>query len=115
MSKRMGVVPAIAAAVIAALMAFGTRARSADECLAEPNRDPPDTRHWYYRIDRANNRKCWHLGEAVAQRPSPEPPPPPGPTTDRSKPIETTAIGRAERDALFREFIRWNELQRNFR
>jgi len=112
---RIGLVPAVSASLLATAMAFSTDARSADDCLAEPNREPPDGLHWYYRVDRASNRKCWHLGDIVAQRASPELPPSPGPVADRAQQHEARAISRAERDTLFQEFIRWNELQRNFR
>jgi hypothetical protein len=122
MSKRIGSVPAalvammLVPAMLGALgsMAFSVAARSADNCLTEPNRDPPDGRHWYYRVDQANNRRCWHLGEAglVVQRSVPEtasqaPAAPPAP--------RETGISRAQRDALFQDFIRWNEVQRSFR
>jgi hypothetical protein len=120
MSKRFDYVPAVSAGVLATVIAFSTHARSADDCIAEPNRDPPAGHHWYYHVDHANNRKCWRLGDAVAQRASPEsvPPPPPvspGPVADRPQQHEARAISKAERDTLFQEFIRWNELQRNFR
>jgi hypothetical protein len=36
---------------------------ASDECLAGPNRSPPEGMHWYYRVDRAAHRKCWYLGE----------------------------------------------------
>jgi hypothetical protein len=111
MSKRTGCVPA----VLATVMAFSTQAQGADDCLAEPNREPTDGSHWYYRVDHANNRKCWHLGEVAAQRASPELPAPPGPVADRPQQRDALAISQAQRDALFHDFIRWNELQRNFR
>ncbi|MEA3022560.1 MAG: hypothetical protein QOK01_1412 [Alphaproteobacteria bacterium] len=34
---------------------------AADECLAKPNGPSPRGSHWFYRIDRANNRHCWYL------------------------------------------------------
>jgi hypothetical protein len=36
-------------------------ARAAD-CLGAPTSGPPQGSHWYYRTDRATDRKCWHLG-----------------------------------------------------
>src|SRR3979411_3326922 len=36
-------------------------AAAADECLAKPNGPSPRGSHWFYRIDRANNRHCWYL------------------------------------------------------
>ena len=35
-------------------------ARAAD-CLAAPNSPAPQGSHWYYRLDRTNQRKCWYL------------------------------------------------------
>jgi len=49
---------------IAALIAATVSARTApvsDDCLAAPGREAPQSRHWYYRVDRANHRKCWYL------------------------------------------------------
>jgi len=42
-------------------------AQAAEECLAAPNAQPDQTRHWYYRIDRVSQRKCWYLGPAGAK------------------------------------------------
>jgi hypothetical protein len=45
----------------------------ADDCLTAPNSTTPQGSHWYYRMDWANQRKCWYLrapGEASQQRAS---------------------------------------------
>ena len=34
---------------------------SADDCLKAPNSAAPQGSHWYYRLDQANQRKCWYL------------------------------------------------------
>jgi hypothetical protein len=34
-----------------------------DECRAKPDSSAPAGLHWYYRVDRANNRHCWYLHE----------------------------------------------------
>ena len=34
-----------------------------DECRAKPDGSSPAGLHWYYRVDRANNRHCWYLHE----------------------------------------------------
>jgi hypothetical protein len=34
-----------------------------DECRAKPDSSSPAGLHWYYRVDRANNRHCWYLHE----------------------------------------------------
>ncbi len=33
----------------------------ADECLVAPNSPAPEGSHWYFRTDRAKQRKCWYL------------------------------------------------------
>src|SRR5262249_1458972 len=33
----------------------------ADNCLTAPNSSAPQGSHWYYRTDRANQRKCWYF------------------------------------------------------
>ena len=33
-----------------------------NDCIAKPNSAPPQGSHWYYRVDRAANRRCWFLG-----------------------------------------------------
>jgi hypothetical protein len=62
---------AAAVLVIAAsgLSVQPTRAQStaqakADACLGRPGATTPKGSHWYYRIDRANGRRCWYLGPA---------------------------------------------------
>ena len=34
-----------------------------DDCRAKPDGTAPAGLHWYYRVDRANNRHCWYLHE----------------------------------------------------
>jgi hypothetical protein len=34
-----------------------------DDCRAKPDASAPAGLHWYYRVDRANNRHCWYLHE----------------------------------------------------
>jgi hypothetical protein len=36
----------------------------AAECLTEPGSSASPDSHWYYRIDRVTQRKCWHLRAA---------------------------------------------------
>jgi hypothetical protein len=33
-----------------------------DDCVAKPNSAAPQGSHWYYRVDRPANRRCWFLG-----------------------------------------------------
>jgi hypothetical protein len=66
----------------------------AADCLAAPKAPPPAGSHWYYRVDRANHRKCWYLapqgqkvrpGASQLASPAPlstdSPKPPPAATT----------------------------------
>ena len=36
--------------------------RAANECLAAPDSLAPAGSHWYYRLERPTQRKCWYLG-----------------------------------------------------
>src|ERR1700674_2674782 len=50
---------AVAASLLAASMLSTQHAALADTCLTEPNGQNGQGGHWYYRIDRVNQRKCW--------------------------------------------------------
>ena len=51
---------------LAASCAVSAGALHAAECIAKPDKPPPQGEHWYYRIDRATNRQCWYLGPGGA-------------------------------------------------
>lgn len=62
--------PAIAALAISAslsalslstLLAASAPARAAETCLAAPKGAAPQGSHWYYRLERGTQRKCWRL------------------------------------------------------
>ncbi len=36
-------------------------------CLAAPNGQAPEGRHWVYRIDNTTGQRCWHLGDQVSR------------------------------------------------
>jgi hypothetical protein len=80
MSNRINTVPSLAvvaflASVVSTAIA-SIAARAADDCLNEPKHQAPPGAHWYYRIDSANHRKCWFLGDEdqkVSQAGSPRP------------------------------------------
>src|SRR5882724_1025915 len=38
-------------------------ARAATDCLPGPRGQTPPGGHWYYRVDQATKRHCWHLRE----------------------------------------------------
>jgi hypothetical protein len=63
MPKRITCVPAMLAMVFIALTIRAGGAESAgDDCVAKPNSAAPQGSHWYYRVDRTANRRCWFLG-----------------------------------------------------
>jgi len=54
----------LALVFVAGMFAQSTpSAHAADECLSKPNSPAPQGQHWYYRVDHANNRQCWRLGQ----------------------------------------------------
>ena len=58
-------------AVAALLMGIGVGlsidlARAEDTCASAPGAAAPKGQHWYYRIDRATQRKCWYLHAIMA-------------------------------------------------
>jgi hypothetical protein len=76
-------VPAILAAVVAAVATAPRASRAADDCLAKPSSAAPQGSHWYYRVDRASRRQCWFLapeGAKASRSASPQRSPAPTPT-----------------------------------
>ena len=55
----------------------------ADDCIAAPNSAAPEGSRWYYRLDRATQRKCWYvraLGQPAQQAAAPDKMAPSGPS-----------------------------------
>ena len=80
----------------AALVATGYSSHGeakGDDCKAKPDSSSPAGMHWYYRVDRANNRHCWYLHEQGMRVHSQ--------IESRSRPAETQddAIDEPNRDA----------------
>lgn len=50
-------------ALLVSTFGASPRAGTADaaDCLEAPNSAAPENSHWYYRTDRATQRKCWYL------------------------------------------------------
>lgn len=69
MSKRL-----MSCGLLAMVIVLGTScaALAADDCLPGPSRPPAQGGHWYYRVDRVSNRKCWYLAEPARQTPTAE-------------------------------------------
>ncbi len=57
--RSLSVMAAVLVATLSAIC-FLDAAR-AEDCLAAPNGPAPQGSHWYYRIDRAKQRKCWYV------------------------------------------------------
>src|ERR1700674_2455233 len=61
----LSLMPAAWAALLvmfAIIVLPGSPAYAADDCLVAPNSAPPQGSHWYYRLDRPTQRKCWYVG-----------------------------------------------------
>jgi hypothetical protein len=58
---------AVVVAVVVSEAGIDLRTNSAyaNDCVAAPNASAPQGQHWYYRIDRAHQRKCWYLHAAL--------------------------------------------------
>jgi len=54
---------ALAATLLAWSVGIGmpTNSARADDCLTAPNSPAPEGSHWYYRMDRATQGKCWYV------------------------------------------------------
>jgi hypothetical protein len=93
------VIVAILGAVVA-VTARSSRAEAAvDDCLSKPNAPPPQGSHWYYRSDRASNRRCWYLGpqgEKVSQAASPRQRPTAKPAPQPVEPPVEAIVGANE-------------------
>jgi hypothetical protein len=107
MSTILRLIGSIGCVVI--LLAWGlgltvaTNIARADDCLAQPNSSAPEGSHWYFRIDRATQHKCWYLRapDQQAQQPdadttspamSTNPVPSEKPETATSQPTATRPI-----------------------
>ena len=118
MSNKAGCV-ATGWALAAALTGWAAGPAQAADCLAAPNGVAPEGLHWYYRLDHANNRKCWRLREAGLPTRSAFPPNTPQafPTRQAAsrtidKPVRAAApLSKSSRDALFEEFLEWRKSQ----
>ena len=62
-------IAAIAPAAVAGLLVIygiilsSNPAFAVDECLAAPNAPAPAGSHWYYRLERSTEHKCWYVRE----------------------------------------------------
>lgn len=87
---------------VSAIMGAASQVR-AEECLAAPNAASPAGQHWYYRIDRVKQRKCWYLhaplrvahqahGASLAANPELDHPAPAAPQPVAAPPMPIAAM-----------------------
>jgi len=60
-SKILSGIVALIPAVLLVMSHLSLAAATADECRIKPDSAAPAGMHWYYRVDRTNNRHCWYL------------------------------------------------------
>ena len=48
-------------AAVPLIISAPVAAQPADVCITAPSFQPPEGNRWYYRVDRASNRKCWYI------------------------------------------------------
>jgi hypothetical protein len=76
--RPFGSIALVAALLMGLGVAVPTNAARANDCLTAPNSSAPQGSHWYYRLDRASQRKCWYVraaGQPVQQAALPAPTP----------------------------------------
>ena len=63
MTANVGLAPVVAVLLVASagVSLNPADARAEANCLAAPGAQAPPGRHWFYRIDRPQQRKCWYL------------------------------------------------------
>lgn len=69
-----------------------------DDCLAAPKGAAPNGQHWYYRLERATQRKCWYLHETIA-KPAAHVPGPTARSNSSARPAAPVETGRSEERA----------------
>ena len=82
----------------------GAGKAAAEKCNTRPSSSAPQGTHWYYRVNRTDNRRCWYLSSAGikvlshargtmsdAASPSPAPKPANASETARATPPQTTS------------------------
>ena len=78
MANRIVLLVSVALAGVALAATSTSAAPAADECLAKPQTQVlPAGKHWYFRTNRATQRKCWYLaneGATIVAVAAPKPP-----------------------------------------
>jgi hypothetical protein len=84
---------------LALILTSGGVVSAADECLNNPNKPTPPGGHWYYRLERGTQRKCWYLADDAAKSGAAKPD---AVVSDTTKPaaavsLETAAAAKPKR------------------
>jgi hypothetical protein len=59
--RRVGLIAFVVTLLVWGIDVGAPHTARADDCLTEPNSSAPQGTHWYYHVDRTNQRKCWHV------------------------------------------------------
>jgi hypothetical protein len=113
--------------LISGLLVMSASTARAVDCLAAPNSSAPKDTHWYYRIDRTQQRKCWHLGaasqssqQATVQIAREAPPAKSSPSSPAASPYSledfkdfmtrrgSTNLSDKDVEKLYAEFLEWS-------
>jgi hypothetical protein len=87
---------------VAALLSFSaiptSSGSAAETCLAAPTQGAPQGSHWYYRLERATQRKCWRLVklDREPQRAAKQAAPQSEPADDEDAAPAATSAGRVQ-------------------
>jgi hypothetical protein len=105
---------AMAWALAMALVGWAAEAAQGTDCLAAPEGTASKGLHWYYRLDHANNRKCWYLA-SLRTRPAFQPKTRQAESRTARKPAGAAALSKSSREALFGEFLEWQAREALFK
>ena len=64
--RLVGVIVFVVSLLVSGIDVGMPNTASADDCLTAPNSLAPQGTHWYYHMDRTNQRKCWYV-RAISQ------------------------------------------------
>ncbi|MCC6777872.1 MAG: hypothetical protein IT537_14755 [Hyphomicrobiales bacterium] len=106
-------VTAVSVPTLVAVLSTMPAGEAAEECAAKPTSTAPRGSHWYYRLDRSTNRRCWFLapeGERVMARhtaPSARRPAAPGSVGIEARPSEPAPIVPETKSPALAQRLLW--------
>jgi hypothetical protein len=59
----------VGASLLAGALVLGASCAADAACLAQPDRQAAPGGHWYYRLDRETQQRCWYLKQSQATAP----------------------------------------------